>query len=77
MSEEILLTDGHLLDVFHPVAAALSGLTLTEHWDVQLFVHKGLVWHVTQVMEGAVFCHHCQSNHCSACLYLFAKEVRR
>jgi hypothetical protein len=76
MAVPIELTDGLLLDVFHPVAKALSGLTIAEHWDVQLFVHKGFVMHVTQVMEGGVYCHHCQSRQCSACLYLLAKEVR-
>ena len=76
MPDPLPLTDAHLLDHFHPVAAALSGLQYSEIWDVQVFAHKGSVWHVTQLLEGAVFCHHCQSNSCEACLYLLANEVR-
>jgi hypothetical protein len=76
MPDPLPLTDEHLLDAFHPVAAALSGLEYSELWDVQVFAHRGIVLHVTQLMEGSVFCRHCRSNACVACLYLLANGVR-
>jgi hypothetical protein len=73
----IELTDGHLLDVFHPVARDLSGLTVTEH-QLKLFAHKGVVKHSIQAGVGvdAVYCFHCRSNRCPGCLYVLAKEVQ-
>jgi hypothetical protein len=73
--DPMLLDDGHLSAVFERVVKALSGLSFGEYADAGLFVYQGTLFHVTQRLEGRVFCHHCNSGECPA-LYVLAKEGR-